>query len=285
MLKKQDTIALVACSNGLDIKNKEKISRLEEVLINLGLKVKLSPYIYAKEACFSGTAKERGEYLMDLFKDNEVKAIFDVSGGDVANEVLEYLDYNVIKKNKKMFFGYSDLTVILNAIYSKAEIETYNYQVRNLIGKYSEEQIEAFTNTIFNNKDDLFNIKYNFHVGNSIEGIVVGGNIRCLLKLAGTEYMPDFNDKVIFLEGLSGNVAKMATFLTQLKNIGAFKNCRGILLGTFTEMEIEGYEPNIIDLVKRVVNNDKIPVAKTSEIGHGEDSKSLITGGYISIRG
>ena len=284
MLKEKDTIALVACSNGLSKNKKDRLDELVKLLSNIGLNVKLSPYIYAKNNCFSGTAKERGEYLMELFKDKEVKAIFDISGGDIANGVLEYLDFDVIKSNSKLFFGYSDLSVLLNAIYAKTGVITYNYQIRHLVGKYSEKMIKAFTNTIFYDGDDLFNANYEFHVGNNIEGIVVGGNIRCLLKLAGTEYMPDFNNKVIFLEGLSGDVAKMTTFLTQLKNIGVFKNCRGILLGTFTEMEREGYTPTIIELVKEIVNDGSIAIAKTSEIGHGEDSKSIAIGKEISLR-
>ncbi len=60
--------------------------------------------------------------------------------------------------------------------------------------------------------------------------------IRCFLKLAGTEYMPDFTDKILLLESYSGTVAKMETYLCRLEQLGAFKKAAGILLGTFTEM-------------------------------------------------
>ena len=189
----------------------------------------------------------------------------------------------MIKEKNKPFFGYSDLSVILNAIYAKTGVETYNYQIRNLIGEFSRVQLENFKNSLMERKDDLFKVHYDFIQGTEMEGIVVGGNIRCCLKLVGTEYMPDFTDKIIFLEGLSGDVGKMTTFLTQYKNIGAFKECKGILLGTFTEMEKNKYEPNIVELVKRIVNNDSMPIAKTSEIGHGEDSKSIIVGRNIRV--
>ncbi|MCY7265070.1 LD-carboxypeptidase, partial [Pseudomonas protegens] len=64
--------------------------------------------------------------------------------GDLANEVLDFLDCNLIKENPKPFFCYSDLTVLLNAIYSQCDITTYNYQLRNLIGKFKEEQMQNF---------------------------------------------------------------------------------------------------------------------------------------------
>lgn len=282
-MKKGDTVALVACSNGLKINMKPKIDELVKVLSDLGLKVKLSPYIYAKNSCFNASSKDRADALIKFYEDKEVKAIFDISGGDLANGILEYLDFEIIKNNEKLFFGFSDLTVILNSIYSRTGVKTYNYQIRNLVGKFSKEQRVAFKETFLGNKNSLFDIKFNFYQGKSISGIVVGGNIRCLLKLAGTKYMPDFSDKVIFLEALSGDVAKMATYLTQLKNIGAFNSCRGILLGTFTEMEREGYNPDIIDLVKDIVNDETIPIAKTSQIGHGDDSRCMAVGEYINI--
>lgn len=283
MLKKDDYIGIVACSNGLNENMSEKLELLYKKIENLGLKVKKSPFIFAKEACFSGTGKERAIILNEFFRDDSIKVIFDISGGDLANELLEHINFEMIKEKNKPFFGYSDLSVILNAIYAKTGVETYNYQIRNLIGEFSRVQLENFKNSLMEGKDDLFKVHYDFIQGTEMEGIVVGGNIRCCLKLVGTEYMPDFTDKIIFLEGLSGDVGKMTTFLTQYKNIGAFKECKGILLGTFTEMEKNKYEPNIVELVKRIVNNDSIPIAKTSEIGHGEDSKSIIVGRNIRV--
>jgi ABC-type antimicrobial peptide transport system permease subunit len=73
-------------------------------------------YIYVKDSIYSGTAAERAEALMNFYKDEEIRAIFDISGGDIANEILPYLDFEVIGKMQKQFWGYSDLTTIINAI-------------------------------------------------------------------------------------------------------------------------------------------------------------------------
>lgn len=283
MINIGDTVALVACSNGINEDKADETQRLVKVLENFGLKVKLSPYIYAEYSCFNGTPNEKAEALMKFFLDKDVKAIFDISGGDLANSILEYLDYDKIKNNNKPFFGYSDLSVILNALYKRSNIKTYNYQIRNLVGKFSEVQKARFKNTIINENNDLMDIKYKFIQGTSMEGIVVGGNIRCSLKLAGTEYMPDFNDKILFLESLGGDVAKMYTALVQFKNLGAFNKIKGILLGTFTEMERESYKPEIVDIVKMVVDNKDIPIAVTNELGHGQDSRCIVIGKWYKF--
>ncbi|GAB6169875.1 LD-carboxypeptidase [Clostridium carnis] len=283
ILHNGNTIGLIACSNGLDKSFSDKINILEKKLNSLGLNVVYGETLFKKHSIFSGSAKDRAEALTNLYLNKNIKAIFDLSGGDVANEVLSYLDFNVILNNPKPFFGYSDLTVLLNAIYHKTKNKTYLYQLRNLIGSSENIQMKNFENSLINNYSDLFSFDYIFIQGTSMEGTVIGGNIRCLLKLAGTEFFPDFQDKILFLESLGGDVAKMTTFLTQYKQLGIFKKIKGILLGTFSEMESNEYSPNIIEIITSIVDDPKLPIAKTNNIGHGQDSKCLIIGNYYSI--
>ena len=187
ILNKNDKISIVACSNGQPLCNKNKMENLLETLKALGLNPICSDYIYEINSPFNGSAEDKGKAFMNLYKNDEVKAIFDISGGDLANEVLEYLDYDYIAKNPKPFFGYSDLTTVLNAIYSQTNNPVYLYQVRNLIYSDKENQKSNFINSLFNDKNDLFDFSYKFIQGEKIYGTVVGGNIRCLLKLAGTK--------------------------------------------------------------------------------------------------
>ena len=74
----------------------------------------------------------------------------------------------------------------------------------------------------------LYQIPYKFYHGKTVEGIVVGGNIRCFLKLAGTEYFPDVTDKILLLEARSGNPAQIVTYFAQLEQLGVFKKVKGI---------------------------------------------------------
>lgn len=283
LLTKGNKVGIVACSNGLSEKSREKIDLLINVLESLGLKCVMSTKIYKDKSPLNSTGKERAAILMDFFCDDEIKAIFDISGGDLCNEILEYLDYNVIKDNIKPFFGYSDLSVVLNALYSKTNMKTYLYQIRNIIDEHKEEQIKNFKDTIMDDGNLLKYFSYRWIQGNTMEGIVVGGNIRCLLKLAGTEYIPDFNDKILFLESFSGDVYKMTTYLTQYKHMGVFKKVKGIILGSYTEMERENYSPDIIEIVKTIVDDESMPIIKTDEIGHGKDSKCIVIGEKINI--
>ena len=275
-------VAIISCSNGLQESARPTLDKLLDILSSLGLNVILSSAIYVKDdGLSSGSGKERGKELMKLYKDSSIDAIFDVSGGDLANEVLEYIDFDIIKNNPKPFIGYSDLSVILNSIYSQVGDTSYLYQVRHIVA--NKENLNRFSNFIKDSNNDLFNIDYRWIQGESMEGIVIGGNIRCTLKLAGTKYMPNFKGKILLLESLGGDVAKMRTFLTQLKLMGAFKEINGIILGTFTEMEKNNYNPTIEKLVKEIVNDKNMPIVKTEDIGHGNNSKCMAIGKEIKL--
>lgn len=283
ILSKGDSVGIVACSNGLNEKMKENITELIHTLSEIGINTYISENIYSRYSVFNGTGKERADALMKFYRDNNIKAIFDVSGGDLANEILEYLDFDQIKKSNKPYFGYSDLTVVINSLYSKINEKSYLYQIRNLVDSYSSTQIKKFKDTFIDGNDSLLKFNHQWIQGSYMEGVVVGGNIRCLLKLAGTEYMPDFQDKILFLESFSGDVPKMVTYLTQYKQLGVFKKIKGIILGSYTEMEGKGISPTITELVKSIVDDSQMPIVKTEEIGHGKDSKCIIIGEKISL--
>lgn len=270
-------VGIVCCSNGQKRANENDIKVLEKTLRDIDVEVVFSEYIYERDGVSCGSAKERAQALMDFYLDDEIVEIFDISGGDLANGVLPYLDYDVITKSSKRFWGYSDLTTVINAIYAKTGNESVLYQVRNLIYDCKEKQISDFTNTVIDNRNDLYEFDYQFVQGNKMQGVVVGGNIRCFLKLAGTEYMPDLTDKILLLESYSGTVVKMETYLCQLQQLGTFKMCAGILLGTFTEMEEKKCSPSMVELVQRIVGKD-MPIVVTKDIGHGIDAKAIVIG-------
>jgi len=283
MLKQGDKIAIVCCSNGEPKSYQEKLQCLHKILEEMGLIPVWSDYIYEQDTVFSGTAEQRAETLMRFYQEEKIRGIFDISGGDIANEILPYLDFDVIAQSNKMFWGYSDLTTIINAIYAKTGQASVLYQIRNVLYDDSVRQIQDFTNTVMYGKQDLLDFTYQFVQKESMQGVVIGGNIRCLLKLAGTPYMPDFTGKILLLEARSGGVPQMVTYLNQLKQMGAFEKVSGILLGTYTQMEREACVPTIIDLVKQYVG-DQLPIASTSEIGHGTDSKGIIIGKKLDLR-
>ena len=272
------SVGIVACSDAQKTEWKEQNQNLINFLKKAGNNVFVSNCIYEKMGVLSGSGRERANELMKLFSNPDVEAIYDISGGDIANEVLDELDFEQIKNSNATFWGYSDLTTVINAIYAQTGKSSVLYQIKNLVyGDYQDTQRQRFIN-----KSELFNPSFRFIQGNSIRGVVVGGNIRCFLKLAGTKYFPDVTNKILLIESLRGKVPQMITYLSQLKSCGVFDKIKGILLGTFSEMEANSCEPDIISLVRLFAGND-IPIAQTKEIGHNNNSKAIWIGKEIEI--
>lgn len=282
-IKPGDKIGIVCCSNGWEKQREAKFRKLQEILLGMRLVPVISPYIFARESAESGSAMERAQALMDFYRDDSVKGIFDISGGDMANGILPFLDYETIAAVEKKFWGYSDLTTVINAIYTKTGQPSVLYQICNMMYDHAEEQQENFKNAIFGSSEELFRFPYVFLQGNSMEGIVVGGNVRCLLKLAGTAYFPALTDRILLLESMGGAVPQMLTYFSQLQQLGAFEQVRGILLGTFTQMEQEKWKPDVWTLLKGFIRPD-LPVAKTAFVGHGTDSRAVLLGGFGEFR-
>ena len=276
-------IGISACSDGQLNEWKKQNEELETILYEQGIEAVFAKHIYAKKDSFGGTDKERAEDLMRFYQDDSIDAIYDISGGDLANGVLKFLDWNVIAGANKPFWGYSDLTTVINAIYTKTGKSSVLFQIKNLVYANGKLQRKRFAEFISKKNNELFDVNYSFLQGERMEGIVVGGNIRCLLKLAGTEYWPNMDGKILFLEAYGGEVSQIAALFTQLEQMGVFKQVEGIILGTFTAYEKSGATQSVFDLLSGHIP-ETLPVAKTTEIGHGTDSKAIVIGCNMELR-
>ena len=276
----QKKVGIVACSDAQKEKNRNQSEELVRFLSSIGVESLVSSCIFEKSgSIFSGSSKEKADQLMKMFTDPDIEEIYDISGGDMANQILDELDYERIAKSKAVFWGYSDLTTVINAIYTMSGKASVLYQVKNMtsFGNWAEMQRGRFLN-----REDLFSPAFKFVQKNAMKGVVVGGNIRCFLKLAGTRYFPDLENKILLLESLGGEVPQMTTYLAQLKQLGAFNKVNGIILGTFTTMELKSCVPDIVTLVKEYARPET-SIAVTGDIGHGDNAKAIFIGKEIEI--
>ena len=272
-------VGLSACSNGHSKQWAPQVDELCQVLKDMNIEAVKAEHIMCITDEFSGTDVERAQDLMKFYQDDTIDAIYDISGGDLANGVLKYLDFETINNSDKNFWGYSDLTTVINAIYSQTGKESVLFQVKNMVYSAAELQQKRFADYINGTNEELFNIDYEFLQGKSMEGILVGGNIRCFLKLAGTKYFPDVTGKLLMLEAYGGESGQIATYFNQLEQLGVFERVSGILLGTFTGYERANLEMSVFDLLKMHIPKG-MPVANTKDVGHGHDSKAVVIGRY-----
>ena len=269
---KGDKVGICAMSN--PVESNCEIEAIDNFLEDYGLMLNIGD--------LSQSVEGKAEEINSLFADPNLKYIFDVSGGDLANEVIEVLDYETIKTSNAIFVGYSDLTVVINAIYKMTGKASILYRINNVIKDKSKIQSERINKTLFRGAGTLFEFDYIFYRGNFMKGIVVGGNIRCLLKLAGTVYWPDFNGKILFIESQDEDFVTVRAELAQLKQIGVFSKIAGMIIGLFG-MDSKTDNSKIDECILSYLGDD-VPVAKTKEIGHSFSSKAIVIGGSLELR-
>jgi muramoyltetrapeptide carboxypeptidase len=270
-LKKGDTIGVCAPAGG--IKSPSEITDFKKVLNDLGYSVVFSENIEKNTGYFSGTDQQRGEDFMNLIKNEDVKAIFFIRGGWGCARMLEYLDFEVIKRHPKIIMGFSDPTALLNAITVKTGLITFhgpggnstwnNYSLHYI----NELLVEGKQVNYHNQKGDLPIVTYS---EGTAQGEFFGGNLSVLSTMIGSEYLPDWKGKVLFLEDVAEEPYRIDRMLTHLKLAGVFDQISGLILGTFRKCLAE--EPNFSFTLEEVFEQHfkgaKFPVYYGAQIGH-----------------
>lgn len=275
-LSPRSTIALVGSSDGLP-GDSDTVSRLCAVLESLGLHTMVFPSLYQTAAGKPQPAERRTADIQAAFADPEVDALFDLTGGDAANAILPHLDFKEIARHSKPFFGYSDVSVLLNPLQDFGHVPVFYLQARFLASCPAAE--ERFARWVRHQDDDWFRFGYTFLQGSRLSGRVCGGNIRCTLKLTGTPWQPDPTGRVLFLESYSGSLARMETMLHQYRQMEMFSRCSGVLLGNFSELAEKGQLLELYRLVQEIVADSTLPIAATTELGHQPEARCLAYAG------
>jgi len=279
------------------------IKRLEE----LGLKVSFSEHVNEIDEFNSSTIKKRVDDLHEAFKDKSIKLIITVIGGFNSNQLLRYLDYDLIKNNPKILCGYSDITALANAIYAKTGLVTYSGLHFFSFGEkrgfdysldyfkkclFSDESFEVLPSKEWS--DDLWaNDQENrefmkndgFWIINEGEasGKIIGGNLCTLQLLHGTEYIPNIKGSILFLEDdYEAHVATIDRDIQSIIHQPEFKKVQGIVIGRFqkaTKMTKE----LLTKIIKTKKELNHLPVIANVDFGHTNPMITFPIGGTAKL--
>lgn len=284
-LKLGDTIGVIAPDKALKNKDIKPLENATKYFESLGLKVKYGKYLFSEENYCAGTPEERAKDLNNMFSDKEVKAIFTVKGGDMVNGILPYIDFENIKNNPKIFLGMSDITVLLCAINKMTELITFHCQDYVWFGKdevtdYDKNEI---SDKLFNGNNVLVPYEERQFIdfnNKEITGKIYGTNVRCLLKLVGTPYMPNLENAVLFLEGFHSDIIQWNAMLEQYNQMNAFN--KALVFGYIYQLQhIEENKYSIVEELRKI--NSNVPIVKTNDFGHIHGNSIIPIGADVTI--
>ena len=273
-----DTIGIISPSAPITEDLKEQFNRGLQVFKDMGFKIELSKNVYANTLGYSSTVSEKVEDINEMFANKEVKAIICSQGGQNSNAILPYINYEIIKNNPKIIMGISDSTAILNAIYTKTGIITYhqNDVVWGLGNDFKLRLIDAN-----NGKVEHFT-KWKCLKDGIAEGSLIGGNLSTLVKLLNTEYCPDFNNKILFLEDYADEspLDEIDSKINILKQHKVFEKIKGLWIGYYEkDTEIAKFE----DVIMNNLQEYKFPTLKCNDFGHNCENVVIPIGAKIKL--
>jgi muramoyltetrapeptide carboxypeptidase len=309
-LKPGDEIRIVAPSSSLSIISRGNRGIALKKLSDLGFKITFSKNAEETDEFNSSSIKSRVEDLHEAFSDKNVKGILTVIGGFNVNQILKYLNYDLIKNNPKVICGYSDITALSNAIYAKTGLATYSgpafanfgmiegfdytmdYFKRCLMSKSSfeimpsEEWSDDFWYLDQNKREFIKNEgPYVINEGKA-DGTIIGGNICTLNLLQGTEFMPSLKNSILFLEDddMNGELFHLNfdRDLQSLIQLPDFKYIKGIVIGRF-QKKTNMTKGKITKIIKTKKELDNIPVITGVDFGHSSPIITFPIGGKAEL--
>jgi muramoyltetrapeptide carboxypeptidase len=298
MLTPGQTIGLVAPSS--PSRDDDDIRMAGEVLESLGFRVKESANLYHRHGYLAGSDAERAADLNAMFADERVAAIFALHGGYGASRLLPLLDYDLIRHHPKVLLGYSDITALLNGIYTQTGLITFHGKVAASnftdysLAEFKKVLLGDATGTIIgaappfdakagqvDRENRLVRV-----VPGKAQGHLIGGNLTLLSHLIGTPYAPDFGGKLLFLEDVGESVYRIDRMLTQLLLAGALQRIAGIVLGKFTDCKpvySSGSSLRLTEVLEERCGNLGIPVLRGLMIGHIDDQTVVPVGSLAEL--
>ena len=278
-LKKGDTIGVIAPSNYIEKDDLEYINASIALMEASGFKVKFGKYVFENTLGYGTSPEKRAADINWAFKDDEVKAIMCVKGGEDSNTTLDYIDYEMIKKHPKIICGFSDNTSILNAIHEKAGLVTYHGPTfKSLTSWETGYAYKQFIKTFVENIESLImgepEDEYTTIQAGQAAGELIGGNLSLFTKLVCGKYAVNVQDKILFLEELGFEAAPemVNSNIYYLKQNGVFDKIAGLWIGNYEH-------PSKISLEKIITNvigdEYKFPIIKSNNFGH-IDKKIII---------
>lgn len=282
-LSKGDVIGVI--SPGSSPTDPESIEKGVTYLEKMGYRVEIGENVGKVHGYLAGSDEDRLDDIHSMFANKDVKAIFSLRGGYGSGRLLDRLNFGLIKKNPKIFVGYSDITALQLAIYNKTGLVTFAGPMvatdfSSEINAFAEENFwNILTNAkkigkLHNPKDQNF---YSLTKGRG-EGKILGGNLALISSVMGTAYMPNLKNSILLLEDIGELPYRVDRLLNQLKIAKVFDQVNGIILGRFVDCYEKDRTADTImlnEVIEHYFSDIKKPVLYNFSHGHIKENITI----------
>lgn len=280
-LRPGDTIVIIPTARAINADELQDGIALAE---RWGLRVKLGAGVGRKHLQQAGTGEERAADLQAALRDPEIRAIWCARGGYGTAHLLDHMDLSPLRADPKWIVGFSDVTVMHNALRGMG-IPTLHAQMPHNIGAKTAETGETLRKALFGEAYCVRSVHRSTlppSRSGECEAVLVGGNLSLLYALRGTPYDIDPKGTILFLEDLDELLYHMDRMVMNLHLSGWFNDLAGLVVGGMPDMHdrnpADPFGRTAEEIIARVVERFDYPVCYGFPVGHIADNQALVLG-------
>jgi muramoyltetrapeptide carboxypeptidase len=291
-LKAGDTVGLITPATY--VPDPDRIALAERTIKFFGLRMKMGKNAGKRMGDYRISIEERLDDLHSMFRDNEVNAVFAIRGGYGSMHILDRIDYDLIRRNPKVFLGYSDITAMHLAINKHAQLVTFHGPIA--LSRFTDYTQKYFRKALFEtqpigavtNPPESNELRPSHNLRAIRPGIatgqLIGGNLTLISNTMGTPYEIETRGKILFLEDVDEEPYSIDRMLTHLRLAGKFEGVAGVIFGECQDCKPKDYKPSFTipyglgEVLDNILGNLKVPVLSGLTIGHTDDQLTLPLG-------
>ena len=296
-LRAGDTVGVIA--PGTAVPDPDRLALVEPTLKFFGLRMKLGRYVAHGSGYVSRSINERLDDLHAMFRDPEVQAVFCIRGGYGSMQLLDRIDYDLIRHNPKVFVGYSDITALHLAINRHAGLVTFHGPI--VLSSFTDYTQQSFRQALFSTQPagKLTNPPERNQLrpahplrtirSGTASGQLVGGNLSLITALMGTPYEIETRGRILFLEDTGEEPYRIDRMLTQLRLAGKLSEAAAIVFGECSDCAPRDYQPSFAwdsslgEVLDNILGTARGPVFTGLTIGHTADQLTLPLGAQATL--
>lgn len=294
-LAKGDTIGVIAPASPSE--KKSEVVRAKEFIEDLGYKVVLGKNVNKLKGFVAATEEERASDFNEMFRRDDIDAVFVTQGGYGTAQLLNLLDFKLVKENPKIFTGFSDITSLHLMLNKFCELTTFHGPG---MARFNKEDLTDYTKKYFfkavSQEEPIGKIELadNKKWLNSIsdltaEGEIIGGNLTLICSSLGTPYEIDCKDKLLLIEEVDAEPWIFDHMMCHLRNAGKLNDAKGFIIGECSNCVPNKFEPGYLSDtgVEDILDYYLSPLGKPAlyglPLGHTEDLATVPLGVHARV--
>ncbi len=255
---------------------KELFERGVAAIKDMGFEVMIPENLQQPVRYLAGPDAHRASLLNDMFKSSDIKGIICARGGYGSIRILDAMDFGLLRKNPRIFLGFSDISALISVITTRGSLVAFHGPNITTLGKATPQTKASFYRAVTSDQPlDIRPEKPRVVSPGKGTGIVSGGNLATLCHLLGTPYSPTYRGRIFVMEDTGEAPYRIDRMLFQMRMADCFQGVSGIVLGSF--QNCGDYEA-ICGITANIFEDMQIPILGGFEIGHGKDNMTIPMG-------